>query len=185
MTLNPPKVVLLDRDGVINRDSPDYIKSPAEWEPLPGSLEAIARLHRAGFRLGIVTNQSGLGRGLFTPDTLADIHRCMLDRIAAAGGDIQRIFFCPHTPEDNCGCRKPLPGMLYEAAEYFACGFDNMIFVGDSARDIEAARTVGARPVLVRTGNGARTEATMSPDTLPEVYDDLAAFAAALTGNLA
>ncbi len=182
MTLSPPKVVLLDRDGVINRDSPDYIKSPAEWQPLPGSLAAIARLHRAGYMIGIVTNQSGVGRGLFTTDTLANIHRYMLQHILDAGGFVQQIFFCPHTPQDNCDCRKPKPGMLIQAAEYFACGFDNMTVVGDSAKDIEAARAVGARAILVRTGNGRKTEAAMPPAARPEVYADLAAVADALIG---
>ena len=180
MTLSSPKVVLLDRDGVINQDSDDYIKSIAEWHPIPGSLEAIARLHHAGYLLGIVTNQSGVGRGLFSIDTLWGIHRHMLQQILAHGGFVQRIFFCLHTPEDKCGCRKPKPGLLYQAAEYFACGLDNMVLVGDKASDIAAARAAGAGSVLVRTGNGLQTEASMKADDLPPVYDDLAAFTDAL-----
>lgn len=177
-----PAVVVLDRDGVINEDSPDYIRSPAEWIPIPGSLEAIARLHRAGFVIVIATNQSGVGRGLFTIDTLWDIHRSMLAQIAAAGGYVQKIFFCLHTPEDGCDCRKPRPGLLYQAAEYLACGLDNMVFIGDSARDLEAARAAGVQSMLVRTGNGRRTEAELDASLLPPVYDDLLACSLALTG---
>ena len=171
---------MLDRDGVINEDSDDYIKSPDEWRPVPGSLEAIARLHQAGFVIAVATNQSGVGRGLFSLDTLWDIHKKMLAEVLAAGGYIVRIFFCLHAPEDECDCRKPKPGMLLQAAEYFACGFDNMILIGDSARDIEAARVVGARPILVRTGKGRHTEGTFAAADLPEVYDDLGAAAEAL-----
>ncbi len=177
MTLSPPKVVLLDRDGVINHDSVDYIKSVEEWRPIPGSLDAIARLHAAGILMGIVTNQSAVGRGMISIDTLWGIHRYMLQHILDAGGFVQRIFFCLHTPADNCDCRKPKPGLLRQAAEYFACGFDNMVFIGDKRSDIEAARAVGIRPILVRSGKGARTEAEWEGDDLPEVYDDLSAAA--------
>lgn len=173
MSLNPPTVVVLDRDGVINRESDDYIKTPEEWEALPGSLEAIARLHRAGFLLAIATNQSGVGRGLFSLDALWDIHRKMLAQIAAAGGYIVRIFFCVHSPDDHCDCRKPKPGLLYQVAEYFACGFDHMIVVGDSARDIEAAQAAGVRAILVRTGKGHTTESNWNAGPLPTVCDDL------------
>jgi D-glycero-D-manno-heptose 1,7-bisphosphate phosphatase len=183
MTLSPPKVVILDRDGVINQDSDDYIKSVDDWVPIPGSLDAIARLHSAGFLLGIATNQSGVGRGLFTMDTLWDIHRHMLQQIADHGGFVQRIFFCVHTPEDRCDCRKPKPGLLYQAAEYFACGLGNMTYVGDKFSDIQAARAAGAIPVLVRSGKGAKTEQQIDPSQLPLVYDDLAAFADALIGQ--
>ena len=180
MTLAQPKVIVLDRDGVINEDSIEFIKSPEEWHAIPGSLEAIAQLYDAGFLLTVATNQSGVGRGLFSIDTLWDIHRKMLAEVYAAGGYIERIFFCLHTPEDNCDCRKPKPGLLYQVAERFACGFENMIMIGDSARDLEAAQVVGARPILVRTGKGVLTEAELDRDTSQEVYDDLASAAASL-----
>jgi D-glycero-D-manno-heptose 1,7-bisphosphate phosphatase len=185
MTLSQPQVVILDRDGVINRDSPDFIKTPAEWVALPGSLEAIARLTDAGFSLGIATNQSGVGRGLFSIDTLWDIHQKMLAEILAAGGFVTRIFFCLHAPADNCNCRKPKPGLLYQAAEFFACGFANIVMIGDSQRDMEAAIAVGARPILVRTGNGVATEKALANGQTVEVYDDLAAAVEALIAERA
>jgi D-glycero-D-manno-heptose 1,7-bisphosphate phosphatase len=177
MRLSNSSVVVLDRDGVINEDSPDFIKTPAEWHAIPGSLEAIARLHQAGITVVVATNQSGVGRGLFTIDTLWDIHRKMLAEVSQAGGYIARIFFCLHGPDDNCDCRKPKPGLLYQAAEYLACGLQNMIVIGDSVRDLESAVAVGARPVLVRTGKGRAAEKLLMDhadfDNL-EVFDDLA-----------
>jgi D-glycero-D-manno-heptose 1,7-bisphosphate phosphatase len=187
MTLSPPTVVVLDRDGVINADSPDYIKTPDEWHALPGSLDAIAALKAAGFELAIATNQSGVARGLFSIDTLWDIHRKMLAEILAAGGYVKRIFFCLHGPDDNCDCRKPKPGLLLQVAEYFACGFDDMVMIGDSERDLQAAKAAGARPILVRTGNGAATEIALkdNPDWSElQVFDDLPAAAAALINEL-
>lgn len=188
MTLSPDTVIVLDRDGVINADSPDYIKTPDEWHALPGSLGAIARLKDVGLRVAIATNQSGVARGLFSIDTLWDIHRKMLGEIMAAGGYVTRIFFCLHGPDDNCDCRKPKPGLMLQIAEYFACGFDKMIVIGDSKRDLDAALAVGARAILVRTGNGSKTEAAIKDD--PEyagvtVYDDLPAAVGALTEGMA
>lgn len=181
MVLKHSKVVVLDRDGVINEDSDEFIKSPAEWRPLPGSLDAIARLHAAGFTVTVATNQSGVGRGLFSLEMLADIHQEMLARVALAGGHIARIVFCPHAPEDHCECRKPAPGMLYEIAELTGCGLGNMIVIGDAARDIQAARSAGSRAILVRTGKGRATEAALLAANEPvEVYADLAAAAEAL-----
>ena len=180
MVLSYSKVVVLDRDGVINEDSDAFIKSPAEWRPLPGSLAAIAKLHQAGFTVVVATNQSGVGRGLFSLQMLAAIHQEMLSRVAAAGGHIARIVFCPHTTEDHCDCRKPAAGMLYEIAELTGCGVGNMIVIGDAARDLQAARTAGSRAILVRTGKGLATEAALSPDDHVEVYDDLAAAVDAL-----
>jgi len=179
----PPKLVVLDRDGVINEDSDDFIKSVDEWHALPGSLEAIASLYKAGYQVAVATNQSGVGRGLFSVDTLWDIHQKMLAEVLDAGGFIQRIFFCLHTPDDNCNCRKPKPGLLYQAAELFACGFNNMVVIGDSERDLQAARAVGARAILVRTGNGAATEKALAEDDELEVYDDLAAAVNALVAE--
>lgn len=182
MSLNP-QVVLLDRDGVINADSDAYIKSVDEWHPLPGSLEAIARLHQAGYPIGVISNQSGIARGLFTVETLGEIHRHMLEQVQQAGGSIQQILFCPDGPDEGSERRKPRPGMLLEAAEYFACGVENMVFIGDKPSDVGAARAAGVRPVLVRTGYGAATIDNWSDGELPPVYNDLAAFADELLGT--
>lgn len=180
------KLVILDHDGVINFDSDAHIKSPEEWVPIPGSLEAIARLHRAEYKVVIASNQSGVGRGLFTMDRLNKIHSKMLDQLYHKGGRIEAIFFCPHAPEANCDCRKPAPGLLREISVRLHAPLHGVPCVGDSLRDLEAAREVSALPVLVRTGKGPRTlekiEAGQAPAWLGEVpvYHDLAAFAEAL-----
>lgn len=176
----PAPVIVLDRDGVINADSTEYIKTPDEWRPLPGALQAIAALSQAGYTVAVATNQSGLARGLFDAATLGRIHERMLNEVAAAGGRIDGIFYCPHGPDDGCECRKPAPGLLLQVAERFASGFGRMVFIGDSARDVAAARAVGARPLLVRTGNGATTEQQLAADDRLEVVADLAAAAARL-----
>jgi D-glycero-D-manno-heptose 1,7-bisphosphate phosphatase len=168
-------LVLLDRDGVINRDSDEYIKSPAEWQPLPGSLAALARLSAAGFRIGVVTNQSGIGRGLFTEATLAAIHAVMRDTVAAAGGRIDGIFYCPHRPDAGCPCRKPEPGLLLEAATAFGVNPAGVAFIGDKPSDARAAIAAGARPILV--GAAAAADSGL---TAIERYPDLAAAAAVL-----
>lgn len=179
------RLVILDRDGVINYDSVDYIKSPQEWRPIPGSLEAIARLHRAGYRVVVATNQSGIGRGLLSMDTLAAIHGRMLEQVRKQGGEIDAIFFCPHTPEDGCDCRKPAPGLLKEIAKRLQTNLVGVYVVGDAERDVLAARQVMASPVLVRTGKGAQTlKQSTVVDGVP-VFDDLAAFVdALLSGKL-
>jgi D-glycero-D-manno-heptose 1,7-bisphosphate phosphatase len=169
-------LVILDRDGVINHDSTEHIKSPEEWEPIAGSLEAIARLNRAGRRVVVATNQSGLGRGLFDIEALNRIHGKMLQQLAEVGGSVEAIFFCPHRPNDKCRCRKPRPGLLLEIAERLHTGLEGVPVVGDSHRDIEAARAVGARPVLVRTGDGQRALRKLADPEEVEVYEDLAAF---------
>lgn len=172
-------LVILDRDGVINEDSPDYIKSPEEWIPIPGSLEAIARLCRAEYRIVIITNQSGIGRGLFTIDTLNRIHTRMLEHIRQKGGEIDAIMICPHTPEDSCDCRKPKPGMFLELAQRLKINLNGVPAVGDSLRDLEAAQAANASPVLVRTGNGLHSQEIRSRrgemKSIP-VFDDLACF---------
>ena len=179
------KLVILDRDGVINYDSDEYIKAPEEWIPIPGSLEAIARLHREGYKVVVATNQSGVGRGLFDMDTLARIHARMLEAVRAKGGEIDAVFFCPHKPEDNCGCRKPQPGLLQEIAERLKVNLNGVYAVGDSERDVIAARPVAARPVLVRTGNGKRTLKKSKLLADVPVFEDLAAFTDdLLTGKL-
>lgn len=148
-------LVILDRDGVINEDSDAYIKSPPEWRPIPGSLEAIARLNRAGFLVAIATNQSGVGRGLFDLRTLTAIHTRMRRELAAVGGRVDAIFFCPHSPEAQCHCRKPQPGLLQEIKERFQIPLDDVPAIGDSLRDLQAAQAAGAMPMLVLTGKGA------------------------------
>lgn len=177
---DPRPLVILDRDGVINEDSPDFIKSPAEWIPIPGSLEAIARLTRAGWRIAIATNQSGLARGLFTPETLTAIHDKLLQAVADAGGAIDGLFFCPHGPADDCDCRKPRPGLYRQVAAAFSVDLAGVPVIGDSLRDLESAVTVGARPLLVLTGKG---EATRNRGGLPPgttIHADLAAAVDAL-----
>ncbi|APZ42013.1 D-glycero-beta-D-manno-heptose 1,7-bisphosphate 7-phosphatase [Acidihalobacter ferrooxydans] len=177
------KLIVLDRDGVINRDSDAYIKSPDEWEPLPGSLEAIARLNEAGYTVTVATNQSGIARGLFDIATLAAIHQKMHRLLARHGGHIDAVFFCPHGPDDGCDCRKPDAGLFTQIARRYDADLTGVPAVGDSLRDIEAALLVDAQPMLVRTGKGERTLAAgMLPASLP-VFDDLAQVAATLTAE--
>jgi D-glycero-D-manno-heptose 1,7-bisphosphate phosphatase len=172
------KLVVLDRDGTINHDSDQYIKSPAEWKPIKGSLEAIARLTQAGFRVVVATNQSGIGRGLFDMATLNAIHDAMHRAVHQAGGRIDAIFFCPHRDEDHCECRKPKPGMLLEIARRLNVDLEGVPVVGDSLRDLQAAAAAGAKPVLVLTGKGRKTREAGSLPQGTAVYPDLAAFAA-------
>ena len=169
-----PRLVILDRDGVINEDSDNYIKSPEEWVPIPGSLEAIARLNNAGAVVTVATNQSGIGRGLFSINELNRIHAKFRDALARVGGHVDGIFFCQHTPEAQCECRKPAPGLLRAISLRFATGLRDTPIIGDSLRDIEAARAANANPVLVRSGKGMFTQQN-SPDlhNVP-CFDDLA-----------
>ena len=176
------KLIILDRDGVINEDSDHYIKSPDEWKPIPGSLDAIAALNRAGFRVVVATNQSGVGRGLFDMAMLNAIHARMHKAVVAAGGRIDAVFYCPHAADSHCACRKPQAGMLLEIAERFDVSLTGVPAIGDSLRDLQAALAVGAQPILVRSGKGERT---LSAGGLPEgvvVYDDLAQAVGVLTG---
>ena len=169
------KLVILDRDGVINHDSAAYIKSPEEWKPIAGSLEAIALLSQAGYRVLVATNQSGVGRGLFEMATLNAIHDKMHRALGLAGGRIDGIFYCPHAHDAGCNCRKPKPGLLEEIAHRFGVSLEGVPFIGDSLRDLQAAVAVGAQPILVLTGKGKKTR---KDGDLPEgtvVYDDLAA----------
>jgi D-glycero-D-manno-heptose 1,7-bisphosphate phosphatase len=175
------KLVILDRDGVINHDSDNYIKSPDEWVPIPGSLDAIARLHQSGFQIAVATNQSGIARGFFDIATLNAMHNKMHLLVTQSGGYIDGIFYCPHGPSDNCHCRKPLPGLLLQIARRFSANLDEVYFVGDSQSDIQAARNAGARPVLVRTGKGSKTESKLKADDNIPVFDDLSAFSVYLT----
>lgn len=168
------KLVILDRDGVINYDSPSYIKSPDEWKPIPGSLEAIAKLNQAGYRVVIATNQSGIGRGLFEMATLNAIHDKMHRALGQVGGRIDAVFFCPHAQEANCSCRKPKPGLLEDIGHRFNADLKGVPSVGDALRDAEASAAVGARPMLVLTGKGAKTrqDGGLPPGTL--IFPDLA-----------
>ncbi|NEX17262.1 MAG: D-glycero-beta-D-manno-heptose-1,7-bisphosphate 7-phosphatase [Halochromatium sp.] len=175
------KLVILDRDGVINYDSEDYIKSVEEWQPIPGSLEAIARLNNAGVSVAIATNQSAVARGLCDLDDINAIHQALRSRLSTVGGRVEVIAFCHHGPSNRCDCRKPLPGLLREIRRRTGFPLDGTPMIGDSRRDLEAALHVGACPILVRTGNGEATE-TRLPPTLRDVpvYDDLSAAVDAL-----
>lgn len=174
------RLIILDRDGVINQDSDDYIKSVDEFIPLPGSLEAIAQLNQAGFRVAVATNQSGIARGLYDVATLNAMHDKLRRLLATLGGEIEMIAFCPHGPDEQCDCRKPKPGMYQEIAKRVDISLKNVPVIGDSLRDLQAAQAVGARPMLVRTGKGKRTIANGEGlDGIP-VYDNLAAAVNAL-----
>ena len=168
------KLVILDRDGVINFDSDQYIKSPAEWRPIPGSIEAIARLHQGGWRIAVATNQSGIGRGLFDMATLNAINDKMMEMVFRQGGRIDALFFCPHTAAEACGCRKPRTGMFEEIAERFHVELKGVPVVGDSLKDLQAADAVGAQPLLVLTGKGPRTRADGGMPRRTLVFEDLA-----------
>ena len=176
------KLIILDRDGVINHDSPTYIKSPDEWHPIPGSLEAIARFSNAGYRVMVATNQSGIGRGLFDLETLGKIHTKMHNAVQAAGGHIDAIFFCPHPDSANCDCRKPKPGMILDILARTGVAPHECLMVGDSLRDMLAGDGAGCRTILVLTGNG---RSVMDSDQLPSkttIRVDLAAVATEMLG---
>jgi D-glycero-D-manno-heptose 1,7-bisphosphate phosphatase len=174
------RLIVLDRDGVINHDSDEFIKSPDEWRPIPGSLEAIARLNHAGYRVVVTTNQSGVGRGLLDFATLNAIHDTMHRALAQAGGRVDAIFYCPHTADSRCECRKPKAGMLREVGVRFNVDMAGIPCVGDGLRDLQAADTVGAQPMLVLTGKGEKTlrEGAFPRNTV--ILPDLAFVASAL-----
>lgn len=186
MPNNALKLVILDRDGTINQDRDDYVKSEAEWQPLPGALEAIARLNHAGWHVVVATNQSGLGRGLFDVAALNAMHTKMHKLLATAGGRVEAIFYCPHGPEQACGCRKPAPGLFEQIGERYGLSLQGVPTVGDTARDLIAGAAVGCEPHLVLTGKGeAWREPLAAGQSLPanfpagtRVHDNLAAFAA-------
>ena len=169
------KLVILDRDGVINHDSDSYIKSPDEWKPLRGSLEAIAKLTQSGYHVVVATNQSGIGRGLFEMAALNAIHDRMHRAVAQAGGRIDAVFYCPHSQEENCACRKPKPGLIEEIGRRFNTLPKDVPTIGDALRDLQAAAAVAAQPILVLTGKGEKTrrEGGLPPGT--RIYADLAA----------
>ncbi len=168
------QLVIVDRDGVINRDSDAFIRTASDWRAIDGSLEALALFAQNGFNVAVATNQSGLARGHFDLAALSDIHRTMVDAVAAAGGRIDRIVFCPHGPESGCDCRKPAPGMLLQLAQLFGVDLRDVPFIGDSLSDLQAAQAVGARGILVRSGKGGATEKAFGADMGDvEVFDDL------------
>ncbi len=173
-------LVILDRDGVINEDSDAFIKSPEEWVPIPGSLKAIGRLVRGGWQVAVATNQSGLARGLFDNAALEAIHRKMLAAVEAAGGRIEVVVHCPHGPADGCECRKPKSGLYRQVGETLGVELTGVPVIGDSLRDLQAAEAVGARPILVLTGKGRKTQAQLAGRFDIPVYADLAAAASAL-----
>lgn len=173
------KLLILDRDGVINQDSDAYIKSLDEWIPIPGSIEAIAQLSKAGWTVAVATNQSGIARGYYSLATLDTMHARLRELVAAQGGEVGLIVYCPHGPDDGCDCRKPRPGMLRTIANHYAVDLAGVWFVGDSKGDLEAARAVDAQPVLVRTGKGEQTLSKGVPEATL-IFDDLASIASAL-----
>ncbi len=182
------QLVILDRDGVINHDSAEFIKTPDEWRPLKGSLEAIARLSQAGYEVVVLTNQSGVGRGLLSANQLAQIHGRMIEHVRQLGGHIQAILFCPHHPDDECDCRKPKAGLYDELGSRLGINFNDVFSVGDSIRDLQAARTAGANPVLVKTGNGRKSLKEIAKNTELDldgtlVFDHLSAFVDALLAS--
>jgi D-glycero-D-manno-heptose 1,7-bisphosphate phosphatase len=183
-----PRLVIIDRDGTINEDRDDYVKSLDEWVPLPGALEAIARLNHAGWQVVVATNQSGLGRGLFDMAALNAMHARMHHLLMQLGGRIEAVFFCPHTPDDQCGCRKPQPGLFAAIADRFKVDLRGVPMVGDMPRDLLAGVAVGCRPHLVRTGQGARLTDGDLDDLRRQapglrVHADLGAFADALIAD--
>ena len=185
MNERPTKIIILDRDGVINADNADYIKCPAEWLPLPGAVEAICTLCQHGYSVYVATNQSGIGRGLFSLADYQAINDKMISIVNASGGKIAGVFYCPHTPDDNCACRKPKPGLFTQIAAHAGQSIEGVIAIGDSRRDLEASATAGCRPTLIRTGNGRHTEADLMKTPLNRarsipVFDDLAAAVASL-----
>jgi D-glycero-D-manno-heptose 1,7-bisphosphate phosphatase len=176
------KLLILDRDGVINQDSDAYIKSVEEWIPIPGSIDAIAQLSKAGWTVAIATNQSGIARGYYDLATLNAMHARLRELVAEQGGEVGLIVYCPHGPDEGCDCRKPKPGMLKTIADHYAVDLAGVWFVGDSKGDLEAALAVDCQSVLVMTGKGQKTRNTPLPaNTL--IFDDLAAVAAELIHN--
>lgn len=169
------KLIILDRDGVINEDSDDYIKSPEEWIPIPGSIEAISTLNSAGWKVAVATNQSGIARGLFDAYGLDLIHKSMYQHFERCNAKIDYLVWCPHGPSDCCTCRKPKPGLYKNIASFFNCSLINVPVVGDSVRDLEAAVAVGAQPFLVKTGKGQRSLASGRLPIKTFVYSDLQA----------
>ncbi len=175
------RLIILDRDGVINHDSDDFVKTPDEWIPIDGSIQAIAKLSTAGFTVAVATNQSGIGRKLLDKPALDAMHNRLRMLVKDAGGDVDRIVYCPHHPDDGCDCRKPAPGLYQKLSRQYGVPLDGIPIVGDSERDLVAARAVNARPILVLTGNGVKTSAALQQrGEEVETFADLDAVASAL-----
>jgi D-glycero-D-manno-heptose 1,7-bisphosphate phosphatase len=181
-----PKLVILDRDGVINADSDDYIRSLDEWIPIPGSIEAIARLSRAGFKIGVATNQSGIARGYFDEITLANMHALLCELVEEEGGQVDAICYCPHGPDDGCRCRKPAPGLLEQISAELQVPIAGAWYVGDTAKDLELGLAMDCKSILVRTGKGRETEKKLDQATRQAVMivDDLAAAAGEILASM-
>ncbi len=179
MAVQETRLIILDRDGVINEDSDAFIKSPDEWQPIAGSLEAISKLHKQQYTVVVISNQSGVARGLLSVNALNRIHQKMLDEVHQHGGEISAIFFCQHGPDDDCDCRKPKPGLFHEVGRRLSHDLGDVPAVGDSIRDLEAAEAAGAIPILVRTGKGQRSLKMIAEGDAPEfcskvpVYENL------------
>lgn len=163
--MQAPKLIIIGRDGILNRFREDHVKEPEEWEPIPGALEAVARLNHAGWHVVLATNQSGIGRGLVDMASVNAVHKHMMQLLAAKGGRIDAVFFCPHAPEEECNCRKPLPGMMQDIARRYAVDLKNVPMVADTLRDLQAAQAAGCPPHLVRTGRAA----DLSEEALAEI----------------
>ena len=173
------KLIILDRDGVINHDSDQFIKSPEEWQPIDGSLDAIAFLTQAGYTIAVATNQSGIARGYFNVQTLNEMHAKMHKLVRQAGGEISGVWFCPHTADSNCDCRKPKPGMVLDILDRFQAQASETYLIGDSLRDLQAIASAGGQPILVRTGKGMKT-LEKDGGNLPQgtqIFDSLLDFA--------
>ena len=179
----PTKLIILDRDGVLNFDSDAFVKSPQEWRPIPGSLEAVARLNQAGYRVVVATNQSGVARGLFSMSTLNAIHQKMHEAAQLVGAHFDAVFFCPHANIDNCDCRKPKAGMLHALATRFEVSLKGVPTVGDSLRDLQAGFVAGCKPHLVLTGKGEKTRAAGGLPPGTTIHDNLAAVVDLLLQN--
>lgn len=179
------KLIILDRDGVINHEREDYVKSADECVPIEGSIDAIARLSKAGFSVVIATNQSGLARGKFDLDHLEDMHAKLTQLVLEQGGEIAAIFYCPHAPEDQCKCRKPLPGMLDAIEAEFNTSVESCYFVGDSLRDLQAGAMKGCIPVLVKTGNGSKTLSQLTDNQLQNEFPVFSSDQLIVVDNLA
>lgn len=182
------KLVILGRDGILNEFRDDHVKAPEEWFPIPGALEAVSRLNHAGWHTVVATNQSGIGRGMIDMASVNAVHAHMFKQLMAVGGRIDAVFFCPHTPEDQCDCRKPLPGLMRDIGKRYGIDLKHVPLVGDTLRDLQAAHAAGCEPHLIRTGRAATLGADVVQtmvDQVPgtRVHDDLAAFAEYLLGR--
>lgn len=180
--MTPPKLIILGRDGILNYFRDDHVKAPEEWKPIPGAMDAVARLNHAGWHAVVATNQSGIGRGMIDMASLNAVHAHMMKVLSSHGGRIDAVFFCPHVPEDHCDCRKPLPGLMKQIGQRYGVALADVPMVCDNPRDLEAAHAAGCRPHLVRSGRAAALDdaslaewLAVAPDT--RVHADLAAFA--------